>query len=96
MAEVINRFTLYGSSFLHNAAKLGKMEVLCPLAMINHVELAYAEGRQDQSFRLSRPVGEDTGGFKTPGYSKTVLWMESAAAAPNLARYPRFQWHGQP
>ena len=96
MAEVINRFTLYGSSFLHNAAKLGKMEVLCPLAMINHVELAYAEGRQDQSFRLSRPVGEDIGGLKTPGYSKTVLWTESAAAAPNLARYPRFQWHGQP
>ncbi len=32
------------------------------------IEFAYAIVRQGQSFRLVRPLGEETEGLKTPGY----------------------------
>ena len=35
-----------------------------------YVEFAIAIGRQGQSFRLARLLGEETGGLKTPGYYK--------------------------
>ena len=40
-------------------------------------------GRQGQSCRLFCPWGKGTGGVKTPGYQKTVLRTENAAAAPH-------------
>ena len=39
--------------------------------------------------------GKGTRGLKTPGYSKTVLRTESAAAAPYPFKYLHFQWCGQ-
>ena len=66
-----------------------------PLRVNSHIEFAPVMGRQGQSFRLLLPCGQSTGGLKTPGYSKTVLRTESAAAAPHPFQYLRFQWRGQ-
>ena len=60
-----------------------------------HVEVTLTIVRQGQSFRLACLTGKVTGGLKTPGYSKTVLRTESAAAAPHPFKYLRFQWRGQ-
>ena len=66
-----------------------------PFRVNSNVEFAHAMGRQGQSFRLLWPCGQGTGGLKTPGYSKTVLRTEGAAAAPHPFQYLRFRWRGQ-
>ena len=66
-----------------------------PFRVNSNVEFAHAMGRQGQSFRLLLPCGQSTGGLKTPGYSKTVLRTESAAAYADPFKYHRFQWRRQ-
>ena len=67
------------------------------LSYVNpRIQLSYAIVRQGQSFRLARPLGEGTGGLKTPGYSKTVLRTESVAAAPHRFKHRCLQWLEQP
>ena len=48
-----------------------------------HVIYTHAMGCQGQSCRLFCPWGKGHRGLKTPGYSKTVLRTENAAAAPH-------------
>ena len=52
----------------------------CCALLMRFCTTDYAQRCQGQSFRLACPLDKGTGGLKTPGYSKTVLRTESAAA----------------